>query len=244
MFGLGFVIGPVLGGLLGGGSHCLLGWVSATVILANLLIILFFLPEVHKKHLEAAEESVSPVDFHHHKKQIYLLFALTCIAAFGFSSMQTTFSLVLADRFSFDERAIGYCLGFVGAVSILYQGFFIRYIRKFLNEKGMILFGFLVLAVSFVLFAFNPWILGMFPLIAFFPVGYGSVNPAISSLHAHYAGKEAGKALGTNASMMSVGNILGPFLAGYLYVFWSGAPYVGASLFFLVAFLLAWYVLA
>lgn len=80
----------------------------------------------------------------------------------------------------------------------------------------------------------------MFVLIACFPIGYGSINPAISSLHAHYAGKEVGKALGTNASMMSLGNIMGPFIAGYLYVFWNGAPYVIASVFFLIAFVMVW----
>ena len=76
--------------------------------------------------------------------------------------------------------------------------------------------------------------LGVF-IIALFPIGHGSINPAISSLHAHYAGKEVGKALGTNASMMSLGSIAGPFVAGYLYVIWSGAPYIGASVFFLIA---------
>lgn len=118
----------------------MLGLISASVIFLNLLIILFFLPEIGKKHLEATEESVSPVDFHHHKKQIFLLFVAAFIAALGFSAMQTTFSLLLADRFSFDERIIGYCFGFIGIIAIAYQGFLIRYTRKFLNEKGMILF--------------------------------------------------------------------------------------------------------
>jgi len=57
------------------------------------------------------------------------------------------------------------------------------------------------------LFAVNPFFLGIF-VIALFPLGQGSINPAIGSLHAHYAGKEVGKALGTNASMLSLGNIV------------------------------------
>lgn len=84
----------------------------------------------------------------------------------------------------------------------------------------------------------NPFFLGVFVITAFFPIGMGTINPAIGSLHAHYAGKEVGKALGTNASMMSLGSIAGPFIAGYLYLFWTGAPYIGASVFFLTALIL------
>lgn len=238
MLGLGFAIGPVLGGFFGNSSHFVLWFTSATVILLNLLIILFFLPAIEQKHIEAKEESIVPFDFLKHKKQIYLLFALAFILALGFSAMQTTFALLLADRFSFTEKMIGYALGFVGIVSIVYQGFLIKYVRKALDEKGMLLFWFISLTVSFILFAFNPYFLGIFFIITLFPLGMGSINPAIGSLHAHYAGKEVGKALGTNASMMSLGSIAGPFIAGYLYVFWSGAPYIVSSIFFLSAILL------
>ena len=80
------------------------------------------------------------MDFHHHKKQIYLLFALAFILSLGFSAMQTTFSLLLADRFSFNEQMIGYSLGFIGIMAIIYQAFGIKYVRKFLDEKGMLVF--------------------------------------------------------------------------------------------------------
>lgn len=140
MFGLGFTIGPVLGGFFGNSSHFLLGLIAGGIIFLNLLIILFFLPNIQKKHLEAKDEAVSPFDFHHHKKQIYLLFAIAFILSLGFSAMQTTFSLVLADRFSFNEQMIGYALGFIGIISIIYQGFLIKYVRKAFDEKGMILF--------------------------------------------------------------------------------------------------------
>lgn len=240
MFGVGFTIGPVIGGFFGS-NHFILGLTSASVIFLNLLIILFFLPEIEKKHLETKEESVSPLDFHHHKKQIYLLFTLAFILSLGFSAMQTTFSLLVADRFSFDEKMIGYCLGFIGVIAIIYQGFLIKYIRRVLDERGMILFWFTILAISFALFSINPFFIGIFVIVACFPLGNGSINPAISSLHAHYAGKEVGKALGTNASMMSLWSIAWPFLAGYLYVFWNGAPYVSASIFFLIAAGLVFY---
>lgn len=205
------------------------------VILFNLLIIILFLPDIHKKHLEAHEESVLPLDFHHHKKQIYLLFVVTFITALGFSAMQSTFSLLVSDRFNFNTKMIGYLFGFIGIMSVIYQGFVIKYIRKIFDEKGMIIFGLLCLSISFVLFSGNPYVLAIFPILMFFPVGYGSVNPAIGSLHAHYAGREVGKALGTNASMISLGNIIGPFISGYLYLIWNGLPYIFSAGFFIVA---------
>jgi len=239
MFGIGFSIGPVLGGVFGNGSHLIVWLISATVILINIFIVLLFLPAIHKAHWEVREESPSPLEFHRHKKQIYLLFAIAFILSLGFSGMQTTFALLLFDRFSFDERMIGYCLGFIGVVSMVYQGLFIKYIRKIWDERGMIIFGLTSLTVSFTLFALNPLYLGVFVIIAFFPFGQGSINPAVGSLHAHYAWKEVGKALGTNTSMMSLGSIIGPFIAGYLYIFWPGAPYILASIFFLIAIFLS-----
>ncbi|MDD2916517.1 MAG: MFS transporter [Candidatus Gracilibacteria bacterium] len=241
MFGLGFTIGPVLGGLFSSNSHLGLGLISASIIFLNFLIILFFLPNIPKKHLESKDEAVFPLDFHHHKKQIYLLFSIAFILSLGFSAMQTTFALLLTDRFVFSEKMIGYCLGLIGVASIIYQAFLVQHVRKWLDEKGMILFGLASLAISFTLFAVNPYFLGIFIIIAFFPLGQGSINPAVGSLHAHYAGKEVGKALGTNASMMSLGSIAGPFLAGYLYILWNGAPYIASSVFFIFAFILAFW---
>lgn len=104
----------------------------------------------------------------------------------------------------------------------------------------MILFGFTALIVSFILFAINPFLFGIC-IVALFPFGHGSINPAVGSFHAHYAGKAVGKALGTNASMMSLGNIIGPIMAGYLYIYWSGTPYIVSAFFFSIAFLLVFF---
>lgn len=239
VFGIAFMIGPVLGGLLSGGSLHTLGAVSATVVFLNILLIVFALPDIHRKATpKAEEESVIPVDFHHHKKQILFLFTITFITALGFASMQSTFSLLVADRFAFDEKMIGYLFGYIGICSVLYQGFLIKYVRRIFDERGMILFGLAVLAGSFVLFAFNPYMLLIFPILLFFPIGYGTINPATGALLAHYATRESGKALGTNMSMMSLGQVVGPFIAGMLYTQWSGYPYLFASALFMIAFAL------
>lgn len=159
----------------------------------------------------------------------------TLITALGFSAMQSTFSLLVSDRFGFSPKMIGYLFGFIGIMSVIYQGFLIKYVRKVFDEKGMILFGLSCLTFSFVLFANNQYVWSIFPILMFFPFGYGSINPAVGSLHAHYAGREVGKALGTNASMMSLGNIIGPFISGYLYLIWSGMPYIFSAGFFMLA---------
>ena len=140
MFGIGFIFGPVLGGLFGGNSLTSLGAISGSVVFLNLLFIIFLLPDIHGKHLEAKEESIVPIEFHHHKKQIYFLFLTTFITALGFSAMQSTFSLLVADRFGFVERTVGYLFGYIGVMSVLYQAFLIKYVRKVFDEKGMILF--------------------------------------------------------------------------------------------------------
>lgn len=166
MFGIGFILGPVLGGLFAGSSLTSLGYISGACIFVNFLIIIFLLPDIKKKHLEASEESIMPGEFHHHKKQIYLLFATAFITALGFSAMQATFSLILSDRFHFDTKLIGYCFGFIGIIAVIYQAVLIRQMQKIFSEKGMIIFGLFVLAFSFALFAFNPYVFALFIIIA------------------------------------------------------------------------------
>lgn len=81
--------------------------------------------------------------------------------------------------------------------------------------------------VAFVGFSFNQSPVWLFFWVGLFPLGMGSFQPSIGSLLAKKAGKEVGKVMGYNTSIQSIGNIIGPIMAGVLYVYpGSGLPFL------------------
>ncbi|MDQ7023707.1 MAG: MFS transporter [Candidatus Gracilibacteria bacterium] len=236
MFGLGFMIGPVLGGILSsfGDSLNIVGYFSAFVAFLNLLLVIFFLPKVKMREVGIEKEKKFTIK----NPAIIVLLAVSFIVALGFSAMQSTFPLIMADRFSIDTQHIGYLFGYIGIIAIIYQGGLIKYVKKYLKEYQMIIFGLLFLILGFLLFSVNNIYTLTFFIIFMFPVGYGTVNPAIASMQSKLGKDHVGKILGINASMVSLGNIFGPFLAGSLYLVWSGLPYLAAVFFFSIALVL------
>lgn len=145
-----------------------------------------------------------------------------------------------ADRFLFSSAEIGYTMALVGLVAIVYQGFAVKYVRRYLHEVMMISFAFILLVFSFIGLALNMSPIWLFFWVALFPIGMGSFQPSISSLLAKQAGKEVGKVMGYNTSMQSVGQILGPITAGILYVSpGSGLPFLASAGVFAFLFLVS-----
>ncbi len=228
MFGLGFLVGPGIGGIISTISFTAVGLAGLAAASVNLLLIVLLLPEP-KKHV--------PVDGVHlgagkRTKLMMSMFILSFVLTIAFSPIQGINSQYNIDLFHFTSQQISYVLILVGFTSVVYQAFLIKYVRKYLNEVSMIRFGLGLLLVAFCLQAVNRSEFWLWVIIPLFPLGMGAVQPAISSIVARDAGHSAGKYLGMNNSYTSLGNIAGPFLAGYLYAHSIFLPYwVSAGLF-------------
>jgi len=213
-FGAGFVLGPTAGGLLSHFGLQTVGFVSAGVVFVNFLLAYFILPE--PKHHQAEMKDtvvIPPAEF----KKLLPIYTVSFLATFGFAAMQSTFGMILPDRFHVGAEMVGYLLGVVGIGSILYQGFLIKHIRKILLEKGMIIFGLIVMTFAFLAFAVNP-VFALVPLLQLlFPVGFGSLNVSTTALLSKLSPGHTGKVLGTNASATSLASIFGPLVANGLY---------------------------
>ncbi|MDD3646487.1 MAG: MFS transporter [Candidatus Gracilibacteria bacterium] len=245
MFGIGFLIGPVIGGFLSSKfGWNILGILSGFVAFLNLLLVIFFLPKITKSEIQAKKEDELYLKqtlkgkLQNLDKNILVLFIISFITALGFSSMQSTFALIMQDRFQIDSKGVGYLFGFIGVVAIIYQGKLIKIVRRYFIEKQMLIFGFIFLSLSFFLMSINNYYYAVFLIIFMFPIGYGTINPTTSALLSKLAPTHIGKTLGINTSMQSIGNIIGPFLSGALYIKWSGLPYVISSVLFLLSMLL------
>jgi MFS transporter, DHA1 family, tetracycline resistance protein len=229
-FGMAFLIGPALWGILAktiGIEGLLL--VSTAIIVANLFWIIYGLPEP-KEHVS----EMKTVDTTEWKmtNEIYFLLALSLFATIGFTAIQWGSSQYTTDRFDFDTAMIGYSMGVVGITSIIYQGFLVRFVRKWLIETQMMKLWLFLVTIGLILYAWNPYPMWIFIIVILFPLGMGSFNPSVAALLSKDAGKHAGRVMGLNTSMAGVGGIIGPILIGWLYAINISLPFwVSAGLF-------------
>ena len=234
-FGLAFLIGPAIWGLLSkwGIEYVVIGCILAIAV--NFLMIIFRLPEP-EKHI--SEMHTDHVPFHF-SKEVIILLILSFGGTLAFSSIQSGSSQYYADIFWFNADMIGYTLSLVGLIAIIYQGWLVKYVRRYFSEKQMIRVALLLMTASLTLFAMNRSVFWLFFIIPLFPLAMGSFQPSISSLIANKAGKEVGKVMGYNTSIVSIASIIWPFMVGILYSIGKSYPFYASAAIALILFLVA-----
>ena len=239
-FGLAFLIGPAIGGLLSkwGIQYVIIGCMLAIAV--NFLMIIFRLGEPEKHTAEMHTEHV-PFRF---SKEVVILLILSFGGTLAFSSIQSGSSQYYADVFGFNANKIGYTLSLVWLIAVIYQWWLVKYVRKYFSEKQMIRIALFLMVVSLVLFAMNRSVFWLFFIIPLFPLAMGSFQPSISSLIASKAGKEVGKVMGYNTSIVSIASIIWPFMVGTLYSMGASYPFYASAIIASVLFLVAVFGLA
>ncbi|MDN5005455.1 TCR/Tet family MFS transporter [Bradyrhizobium sp. GCM10027634] len=220
-FRSGFVIGPVIGGMLGDISLRAPFLAAAALSSANVLIALFVLPETHRtKHKPFAWRTLNPfaplrwaLTF---RALIPLLSVFLLVSLVG-QTYSTLWVLFVTDRFHWTATDIGISLGIFGALVALVQAFAIAPLTERLGERGTLLLGIGCEAIALLILAFAQagWIaFALIPLIAF-----GGISaPALRALQSKAVDRERqGQLQGVVASFVSLAAILGPLAFGAIY---------------------------
>ena len=249
-FGLGFIFGPVLGGLLSGISLRLPFFVAAGLALVNWLYGFFVLPEsLSPDHRSTVSwRKMNPLASLRRLGTYPLVAGLA--AAFLFASMaqrglENVWVLHTGYRYGWDELTNGLTLGLVGVMAVLIQGLLIKPIVWRIGERRTIMLGLTVSALAFLAYglASKGW---MVPMIIVFGALAGVAIPAIQGLvTGTVLPTEQGKIQGAFTSLTSLTAIFSPliFTAGLFSFFTSaaapvilpGAPFFLGSLLFLIA---------
>ncbi len=229
-FGLGFIFGPAIGGILSKfGTHTPFFFVSALALI-NAITLYFVLPESHKPNKNAEKRRSRFTELISSLKDsrfgiVTLLYFLVIVA---FSIMTTTFVQYTMFRFGYNAEQNGYLFAYVGVLAILIQGgIFARLVDKF-GEIWLTVVGCILLAGSFFAVPYvGPLSGGLTALligIAFFSIGNSLASPALTSLASKEAHAEAqGKTLGILQSAASLARAIGPALSAFL-LYSAAAP--------------------
>ena len=237
-WGLGFIIGPVIGGLLGGYGPRVPFFVASGLALANALFGLLVVPETlpKEKRRPFSIKRANPIGAFVQMKQYPLVLSFFAVAAFyyiGHDSLPSTWTYYTMYKFDWDERMVGYSMGAVGIAVAIAQGWLIRVAIPRLGERKAVLVGFGCLALGFVGFSIASSSWQMFAFILPFSIG-GLAMPALRSLLASQVPEDAqGELQGALSSLSSLMAIIAPLFMTQIFGFFSapGAPvhFPGAS---------------
>jgi MFS transporter, DHA1 family, tetracycline resistance protein len=256
-FGLGFVIGPSLGGLLGTFGVRVPFMVAAGLCLLNFLYGLFILPESLPPEKRRAFEwkrcipGVSLYNLKRYPALTGLVFALFFVYM-GSHAVQSNWSFFTIERFQWSEWMIGISLTVVGVLVGGVQAGLTRVVNPKLGNEKSIYLGLALYALGMLLFAFASQSWMMFAFLVPYCLG-GICGPALQSVMAGYVpANEQGELQGSLTGLMSVTTIFGPLLMTNIFsyftgknapVYYPGSAFLAGSVFMIVSAVVAYYAL-
>ena len=248
-FGLGFIIGPALGGLVAGNELATADLVSPGVIAAGLsaaafLGVILLLPEslptaVRRRPGRGRIAALSSAFRRPLLARLLLVFFLVILA---FAGMESTFALWAMRQYGWGPAQIGYVFTYVGLLSAVMQGGLIGPLTRRFGEEWLMQSGFALIALGLLLLPFAGTLPPLITAVTGLAVGMGLMQPSLNSLISRRAGaEEQGEVLGVTQSVGSLSRVLGPIIAGALFeAFGRNSPFLWGALLVGGALLLSW----
>lgn len=252
-FGLGFIIGPVIGGICSHWGDRIPFWVAAGFSLLNFLYGLIVLPEsldrTNRRNFQwkTVVPGVSIFKLFKYSSLLGLVLAIFFLYLAG-KSVETTWTFFTMFKFSWSKAMVGYSLGFVGIIVSVVQGGLIRVIIPKLGNKKAVFYGLILNIIGLIGFAFASQSWMMFAFLLPYCLG-GVGGPAIQGIISNKVpANEQGELQGALTGLMSVAAILGPLLMNNLFyyftsdkaiVFFPGAAFLMGAFLLVIALIFA-----
>ena len=230
-FGLGFILGPAVSGLLAPISYAAPIWAAAAVTLVATVMAWLWLPEtVHRAHAGVGNPFRYLPELVR-RATLRRVLAIDFVYWFAFATFQTTFALFAARRFGFDAGRTGYFFAAFGILGAVIQGGLIRPIVARIGDKPTFMLGLAFAAIGLAAAALAPTVtlfaVALVPMA--FGIGFG--HPTIASLVSRVArGDEQGRVQGAASAVESLGRTVGPVWGNASLQQWGeSTPYLSAA---------------
>lgn len=252
-FGLGFVVGPALGGGLAAWGQTLSSakhfdtsfaaiWVAG-ICFATFLFGLRFLKESLEEKNKSSEsrKRLATLVAYFKKPTVGTLIAIFGLSSLAMSAMEATLILFMGDRFAWDVKQVSFGFAYIGVIIVFTQGFLVRRLIPRWGERKVLRLGLFLLAIGIGGIALAPNITWMAITMTALSIGNGLANPStLGSISLLNEASEQGASMGVTQSMASLGRIIGPAVGGVLYGhFHLTAPFVAGGIMGALALFLA-----
>jgi MFS transporter, DHA1 family, tetracycline resistance protein len=253
-WGVGFVMGPALGGLLGEVNPRLPFWVAAGLTLLNALYGLFVLPESLAPESRKAfswrrANPIGSLVLLRSHPELLGLSSVNFIYMLAHQVLPSVFVLYTSYRYGWSERATGLSLAFIGVFNIIVQAGLVKRIVARFGERRALFAGLLCGCAGYAIYGLAPAgiaFLSAMPVFAFM----GLVGPSAQGLMTRHVGpSEQGQLQGANSSIIGITGLIGPGLFTLTFASFigphrdwrlPGAPFLLATLLMAAAMVLAW----
>jgi DHA1 family multidrug resistance protein-like MFS transporter len=232
--GVGTIVGPALGGLLGGGSLAIPFFVAAGLSLLSLLLAALFLPESlssEKRRESRAKDKI--VDLRLWGRAVFgplgVLFLLILISTAGLMIFANVFGLYALARFNYGTEQVGVILMVLGLVSALAQGVLVGPLTKRWGDLLVIRASLLATAIGLILMLLARDFVATLLTTAFFGLATAIQIPALTSWTSRRATIAQGIAMGLSNAFISLGRIVGPLIGGMTFDVNINLPYLSAA---------------
>jgi MFS family permease len=243
--GLGFVVGPAIGGLLSPLGPAVPFMVAMAVAIVNALLVITCLSETHKKR--DAAKTGSPTKKGSGLGQLLRNTTITrfiminLLFTMAFTAMEAVFALFSQHTFGWTAKENGYIFTYVGFIVVIMQGGLVGQLVKRIGERTLLIAGLVMLATGLALLPWSTSLAFILVALALVSAGNGAVTPTTSALLSLASPREAqGETLGFAQGIASVGRIVGPLAAGSRYsLVGPGVPFLMGSVLTILAILIA-----
>ena len=247
-FGLGFIIGPYIGGKLADPSiiswfsYATPFWLSVILTSINILLVLLYFPETLVNISVASKVSIL-TGFKNIKKaftykDLRTMFLVGFLLTVGFNFFTQFFQVFLIGKFQFNQSKIGDLFAYMGIWIALSQGVFLRPLSKKYNPMSILSVCIILLALTFPLLLLPTKAIGIYLIIPFIAIFQGLTQPNSTAIISNLADKDRqGEILGINQSIMSLAQAIPPIIAGFITSISLNLPTIFAAGSTLVAWL-------
>ena len=223
-FGLGFIIGPAIGGALSQFSFSLPAYISAALSIFNLILVVTWLPESLTAERRKSIANTDRLPFTIpaliqvlRRPLVGPLLNTRFFFGMSFSLFQTIFSLYALERFQLEAQQVGYILAYVGFLSVFTQGFLIGRLTNRYSENALILVATITMAAALLGWALAPSVPVLLIIMAPIAVSGGILNTVINSaITKSVSPVEIGGMLGISTSLEAMTRVISPSLGGLI----------------------------
>ncbi|PDW02590.1 MFS transporter [Candidatus Viridilinea mediisalina] len=234
-FGLGFMLGPAIGGMLSTISLGAPAFVAATLAFGNAIFGYFKLPE--SLPVERRSQQISSLNPFRRlgsvvgRSNIRPLLLGIMMLNLAFAGLQSNFAVFTSTRFAYGPSDIAFLFAFIGLIAVVMQGGLIRHLVPRFGEARLALTGLSLMVIAFTLIAVIPSAWMLYPAVGILVMGSSMATPSLTSLISRSVGpSEQGSVLGGTQALNSLTMVVGPITAGLLFdTIGQNAPYIAGA---------------
>ncbi len=234
-FGLGFTLGPAIGGGLSFFGFHAIGYAAAVCSALAFLLAFFALPEPEKRSQAGHERFAMDPGFYFKTlatPNLTTSLLIFFLSTFAFANMEATLTLLTVSWYKFTRADISWLFTYIGFVMVFVQGGLIRTLSKRCSEAALISVGSVFVMAGLLLTALLHNVGGLYLSMTLLAVGISIINPSNQSMTSKLADPEkVGGVLGVGQSLSTLGRVLGPIAGGtaFQYLGVEFPYYVGAA---------------